>query len=191
MKISPLLYAAIALPILGLVGGALFAWQQGAQGSSWDVPVRGYDPRDLLRGHYVQFQYEGDVAPGTQSPAPIDSKDWALCLSGPSNAPRVQFVHHEAALSCRAVGKEFTGHEGLRFRNIGEGGAPLAYGRFFVPEEDALLLDTLLRDPDLKIRVTITVTDKGQVTPRDILIEGVPYHLALKTRQLPASVSRP
>ena len=54
--------AALALPLLGLGGMWLQADRLSRQGTEWDVPIRGYDPRDLLQGHYVQFQYDW---PGT------------------------------------------------------------------------------------------------------------------------------
>ncbi|WP_230463471.1 GDYXXLXY domain-containing protein [Sphingobium sp. Cam5-1] len=31
------------------------------QGQEWLIPIRGYDPRDLLRGHYIQYQYDWPV----------------------------------------------------------------------------------------------------------------------------------
>ncbi len=53
--------AVLALPFAGL--GAL--WSQSdydsRQGAFWDVAVRGYDPRDLLRGHYVDSCTIGTV----------------------------------------------------------------------------------------------------------------------------------
>jgi hypothetical protein len=48
----------LAWPLLGLA--ALWGWTEvrSRQGTEWLVPVAGYDPRDLLRGHYVLFQYD-------------------------------------------------------------------------------------------------------------------------------------
>jgi uncharacterized membrane-anchored protein len=47
----------ILLPLVGLA----YCWQttrqSAAEGVEWDVAVTGYDPRDLLRGHYVRFTY--------------------------------------------------------------------------------------------------------------------------------------
>ncbi|MEO0699811.1 MAG: GDYXXLXY domain-containing protein, partial [Pseudomonadota bacterium] len=47
----------VALPFAGL---AALWWQSDTlsrQGTDWEVEIEGYDPRDLLRGHYVEFQY--------------------------------------------------------------------------------------------------------------------------------------
>ena len=62
--------AAFALPLAGLA--ALWGWSDhlSRQGTDWLVPVAGYDPRDLLRGHYVQFAYDW---PGLED-APVNGE---------------------------------------------------------------------------------------------------------------------
>src|SRR3546814_2355280 len=49
--------AALALPVLGLTISA--GWHQWRQSGAteWRIPVTGYDPRDLLAGHYARFRY--------------------------------------------------------------------------------------------------------------------------------------
>jgi len=50
--------AAVAVPLLGLTA----LWVQSDRtyhtGTEWEVPIAGYDPRDYLRGHYVEFSYD-------------------------------------------------------------------------------------------------------------------------------------
>lgn len=78
--------AAAALPLLGL--GTLWAMSDRTynSGTEWEVPIAGYDPRDYLRGHYVEFSYDW---PGVGSdPAQIGPE--ALCLFG--TAPRLDRV---------------------------------------------------------------------------------------------------
>jgi hypothetical protein len=61
-----LLLAALLLPALWL--GAGIAQQERALGQAreWRIPIQGYDPRDPIRGQYIQFRYawrlEGDPA---------------------------------------------------------------------------------------------------------------------------------
>ena len=61
--------AALALPVLALAAliGEQEAMLSGA--AVVNVPVRGYDPRDLLHGHYIQGQldWEWDSAPTAPS----------------------------------------------------------------------------------------------------------------------------
>ena len=52
-----LLAAALLLPLLVLGHGI---WKQGSALSGaevWRIPITGYDPRDPLRGRYIQFRY--------------------------------------------------------------------------------------------------------------------------------------
>src|SRR3546814_14266095 len=54
--------AALALPVLGLTISA--GWHQWRQSGAteWRIPVTGYDPRDLLAGHYARFRYAWRLA---------------------------------------------------------------------------------------------------------------------------------
>jgi hypothetical protein len=61
MNRALLLIAALTFPLLGF-GYSWFSTHQLAQkGQEWLIPVNGYDPRDLLRGHYVQYRYDWPV----------------------------------------------------------------------------------------------------------------------------------
>ena len=51
----------LLLPVAGL---AALWWQSedlSRQGTDWEVPIQGSDPRDLLRGHYVEFRYDWPI----------------------------------------------------------------------------------------------------------------------------------
>jgi uncharacterized membrane-anchored protein len=53
-----LLAAALLLPIMALAYSWIATCRLAQQGQEWLIPIRGYDPRDLLRGHYIQYQYD-------------------------------------------------------------------------------------------------------------------------------------
>uniref|UniRef100_UPI0035B2B6BC GDYXXLXY domain-containing protein n=1 Tax=Sandaracinobacter sp. TaxID=2487581 RepID=UPI0035B2B6BC len=79
MTRRPLLLAALALPALWLAAGI---WQNERALSAapeWRIPIEGYDPRDPLRGRYIQFAYawqlSGDAALCT------DPAQCRLCLA--------------------------------------------------------------------------------------------------------------
>lgn len=56
-----LLAAALALPIVALAAG-IAAAEAGARGATvWRLPIKGYDPRDPVRGHYVRHRYDWQV----------------------------------------------------------------------------------------------------------------------------------
>lgn len=57
MTRRPLLLAALALPALWLAAGIWGNERALSAAPEWRIPIRGYDPRDPLRGRYVQFSY--------------------------------------------------------------------------------------------------------------------------------------
>lgn len=143
--------AAMLAPVLGLA--ALWAQSDHTyrQGTEWDVPIAGYDPRDYLRGHYVEFAYDW---PGMAAVAPPPGTD--LCLSG--TAPVIaQTAVINAAATCahrlRAPLTDVYGPQGL------------ARGRLYVGQERARLLETRLQGRDQRALVTIRQREDGSFTP--------------------------
>ena len=49
MNRSALRAVALVLPLLGLAGTWTWTHVRAQQGTEWDVPIAGYDPRALLR----------------------------------------------------------------------------------------------------------------------------------------------
>ena len=148
--------AALALPLVGLAG--LWAWTDSwtREGTDWDVPVQGYDPRDLLRGHYIQFQYDW---PGET--AKEESRWWlgAFCIEG--EAPVIErIVVREDVDDCTHFAKPETGSvyasNGLR------------NGRLYVPQTRARELEQKLADPDLRGIVTVRQRTDGRILPQSI-----------------------
>lgn len=55
---KPLLVIALFLPLACLIGWTLFLTVSRNQGTDVKVAVTGYDPRDLLSGHYIAYQID-------------------------------------------------------------------------------------------------------------------------------------
>lgn len=65
---NKILAVCFALPFCILVGWTLLlSWQQ-QHGQEITVAVTGYDPRDLLSGHYIQYQIDWERTDCTQFP---------------------------------------------------------------------------------------------------------------------------
>src|SRR3546814_12803826 len=102
---------ALVLPIAGLA--ALWGWSdyKSRQGTDWLVPVAGYDPRDLLRGHYVEFTYDW--------PGELDEGDACLvqfCSEGsPPPTERIVLAAdlERCGLPARTGGKDRYGFQWL------------------------------------------------------------------------------
>ncbi len=149
---------AIALPFVGL--GALWVYSDyvSRQGEEWDVPIQGYDPRDLLRGHYVEFTYDWPE---------LDEEDFViadrLCLHG--EAPEIDYVtrlepdegdcENEIVVNLASV----YGYDSL------------ATGRLYLDQDRALEVDEILRERDQQGIVTIRLREDGIFTPIEIRFE--------------------
>lgn len=146
--------AAVLLPALGL--GGLWAMSEHTyhQGTEWEVPIQGFDPRDILRGHYVEFSYDW---PGIDEFR--DTPPDALCLEG--TAPVLAKVRRIAANAPCA--------QPVRADRSGiYGWDALTRGRLYVDQDRAGRLDEELRKPDQRGIVTIRQREDGSFTPISI-----------------------
>jgi hypothetical protein len=121
------------------------------------VPIAGYDPRDLLRGHYVLYRYDWPGLEGRRTNLALEQ---VLCLEG--EAPRIERVYRPRGRDCDNFVRASGGW------NDPEGG--LASGRLYVSQDRAALLQRQLADPGLQAVVRIRVRGDGHLTPLDIVV---------------------
>ncbi|HEY6965592.1 MAG TPA: GDYXXLXY domain-containing protein [Erythrobacter sp.] len=145
---------AAVLPLAGLAA----LWVQSDRtfhtGTEWEVPIQGYDPRDYLRGHYVEFSYDW---PGIDEFRDVPPD--ALCLSG--EAPTIaQVTRIEAGAPCpHPVRAERSGVYGWE---------ALTRGRLYIGQERAAQLQEQLRNRDQRGIVTIRQREDGSFAPVSI-----------------------
>lgn len=156
--------AAVIVPVLGLAG--LWGWSDdlSRQGTEWDVEVQGYDPRDLLRGHYVEFTYDW--------PEPLNEADdeeairfdrgpQLLCLYGAAPAlDRAVRIEEDAFDACS--------HPARANPASVYGLGSLRRGRFYVGQDRAKQIEEEMFDRDQRGIVRIRQRDDGTVTPVSI-----------------------
>ncbi len=164
-----LLAAALALPILVL--GAMVAQAERDLRSAqvFSVPIRGVDPRDLLRGHYLIFEYDWHWAVAPPRERPITGQP--LCLTAPVDAakgPRASF----ATEGCLALvdGLYFGTTEPPVFRPK----KPEIYvrPRLFIAEEYGPRLEQLLRDRKAVVTIDLAITDDRRALIRGWRVDG-------------------
>jgi len=147
--------AAAILPLLGL--GTLWAQSDRTYntGTEWEVPIAGYDPRDYLRGHYVEFSYDWPGVDEFRNPPP-----GALCLDGEApNLARVTPTTADAPCGyywVRSDGSGVYGWDGL------------TRGRLYIGQQRAEALQEQLRNRDQRGIVTIRQREDGSFTPVSI-----------------------
>jgi hypothetical protein len=144
--------AALALPLAGLAGLWFQADSHYRTGTEWEVPIEGYDPRDYLRGHYVEFSYDW---PGFAESDIIPS---SLCLEGAS--PVIVRVTADGEKPCayplRSAGNGVYGWDALM------------RGRLYVGQDRARALEEQLQNRDQRGIVTIRQREDGSFTPVSI-----------------------
>jgi hypothetical protein len=167
MKPSPALLAAILLPLIGLVGTAGWAAWQTRIGTEWRVPIQGYDPRDLLRGHFITFRYVWPMPDERRLAA-----DWRICFSGPPEAPTIRLLGPEVVkgAGCTAIAQAMPGHDALTLDASGIG-----RGTFYLDERYAGRIGDMLVRGGHEVSLVLVVTASGRLTPRDLLVDGKPF----------------
>ena len=170
---STLLPLALALPVLGLAGSWALSHRQAQQGTDWEVPVAGYDPRDLLRGDYVILRYEissipvrlvlnrpdgsftsreGDIFVRIKKDADGYWRAVSASLDEPSTPPGSDEI-------------DIKGHVGAGW-SLGDG-ASLSpdYGieRFYVPEGEGRAIEQDMRVRPFGVKVAVAKDGTAQV----------------------------
>jgi hypothetical protein len=171
--------AALALPVLALA--ALVAdqeWQR-ADARILSVPLRGYDPRDLLRGHYLLAQIDWDWEGEPQGASGASVKG-AACVVVEQPRPRVRFLAggktgDPAATDCRFVlagrgwPRDGTRPAGFVPGALDAGGAAI---RFYVPEDRASELEQRMRERPGALTADLAVRADGSVAIKALRIDG-------------------
>lgn len=134
----PLVLGLLALPLAGLLANIAYNEVALKGATEWRIPVTGYDPRDPLRGHYIQFRYDwavsGDVRQCLRSlncSLCLESGGAAVRVLAPGEACEAHIDVTSSRISVRAFGRP--------------GDIPQFFGRLFVSEASAPRLQEQLR----------------------------------------------
>lgn len=153
----PLRLLAVLLPALGLA--ALWGMSERTyhQGTEWEVPIQGYDPRDYLRGHYVEFSYDWPEVDEFRDEPPL-----ALCMVGERpNLERVRVLDSEDQIvACdHPLRADATGVYSWN---------GLTRGRLYLGQDRAKALQGELQERGQRGIVTIRQREDGSFTPISI-----------------------
>lgn len=165
-----LVILAAVLPVVGLVGLVAKAEFATRSGPTWTVPIQGYDPRDLLRGHYLRYAFEFDWQDGAScGDADRPEAGCCLCLTETGAEPQVRQVQCSDTSSCDGW---------LHAESVAP---PL---RYYVPETSALDLETALRKHDAA--VTFTSGRGGEPAIGALTLDGRMWQDVVGEEQAPA-----
>jgi len=156
-------FLSLALPIVALVAMIGQAELNQGRGEIWEIKIRGYDPRDLLRGHYLAFRFDWNWA---MDHGACTGGDCCLCLTkvnGSRTNPQVKAMSCSLAETCDA-----------RIRGMmGAGEFVTGYERYDIPEMQAVELEQNVRDK--RASVLISIQKSGAIALKDLLVDGEPW----------------
>lgn len=154
----------LALPFLAMLYMIGFNELNYRNHDAYRVEIIGYDPRDLLTGHYLTFQYKW---PENAKGDCIANKECFACFSGPADKPDIVFLDKSAAKNCPAALELQSAYASTTRPQ-----PPYNLARYNVSELQAPELDKLLRQQSAKFEVGVIVypDHKGQL--KDLYING-------------------
>jgi uncharacterized membrane-anchored protein len=157
---------ALVLPLLVVVFAIARAELFLKQSTELTLPIGGYDPRDLLQGHYLQFRLVLD-AEHTEEREACDANREACCwcLTRTQDTPAARAER----ATCRSA------------RELCDGALPLQAAdrsfRFYVPESQAHALENELRDARAadNAYATFALDQNGEARVRALTLAGKRY----------------
>jgi hypothetical protein len=163
----PLSKLAVVLPLLGLLLLITRAELALRANNGFRLAITGYDPRDLLGGHYLEYTYafdwQGPSSCGSLGPdghpASLDPA-CCVCLTrrGDDETPWARQVECGMVQGCDGW---------LRSAPL------LPPSRYFVPEQHAATLEGLLRQRQASVEVTSS--PDGEPALGELWLDGRPW----------------
>ncbi|CAK0761708.1 hypothetical protein CCP4SC76_3520015 [Gammaproteobacteria bacterium] len=161
---------SLLLPLAILAGLVATKHLAREWGTEFRLPISGYDPRDLLSGHYLIYRVDYAVPVcGAASNTAGDATRQVLahvCL-----APR--FFEYGTPAQCTLA---IRGHcQAGRFQ--------AGIERFYIPQEYAGPLEQAVRDKKAEILLSVT---PGATLVKNLLIDGRPWNEVVSAAPLPS-----
>lgn len=154
------LLLALCLPIAALAWQTWQHQQHYNEGQDITLPIRGFDPRDLLSGHYLIYDVDYGVENICEYPDIAQ-----LCMT---DKPYILSKENEQAGVCSLVLKG----------KCEKGEFKAGIERFYIPAAHAKILDQALRDQ--KGSITIAIDPKGKAQVKELWIEQQQWQAWLK-----------
>lgn len=156
--------AAVSLPIVVLLAWTVLLSVRVSTGSEAKLKVIGFDPRDLLSGHYIQYQIDYELDDICRDRVDIET---CVCLGfSPSDG---RFIGHWSG-SC--LERPADTCQTYFLRGVCQAGR-FATGieRFYIPEALAPALLTVPEDSS----IIVALDGRGGAQVKDFLVEDKPY----------------
>lgn len=151
IKTKSSLIVALIFPIFFLAALTIYKHINLSKGSEVILPISGYDPRDLLSGHYLVYRINYGVE--TLCPSPTQRITGYVCFEPKKFTYSIPENCSKYIRGTCTYGRFEAGVE-----------------KFFVPEEKAIILERLIRSNFASIVLSISTDGSAQV--KNLLING-------------------
>jgi uncharacterized membrane-anchored protein len=151
-------------------------------GNIWQIKIEGYDPRDLLYGHYLVYRYDFGLAnDADQTISSIENDDLCLCLNR-SNTGNID--PEVTPISCKQTDQKMCssvidGYSHYGRLSLNKDGPS---ERYFIPEKDSLLLEDALRKGKQTFRIELVAHNDRSVSIRRLLVDSKPLEDYLREK---------
>lgn len=128
------------------------------------IEIEPYDPRDLLYGHYMVFQYKWNLDQEQGDKACVGS-DCCLCLEKGSEDPKAKVMAclPEKPARCAHV---------LKGSYYANGAFDIGLNRYYVDEAIALPLENLFRNKTERFHVGLSIAPSGKPILEKLYVGG-------------------
>lgn len=161
------LIVTLVLPMIALVGTAYLKNMQRTSGMEVTLPIEGFDPRDLLSGHYLTYSIAygvGSVCESGDGGYASYSGKSAVCLKPTLGFYPADSLPSDCTLLIRGECDAGRFNAGIE--------------RFYMPEAYASSLDNKVREKQGSI--VLSVDTDGNAVLKDLLIDGKPWKTAVE-----------
>ncbi len=154
----------LIVPVLAVALLMVRAEYNAGQGQMYTVPVDGFDPRDLVYGHYLSIQVDLESLGATRPDGATEGD--VFCFQRDGELVRVlQGTKPDMAQESCASRTPIGNLVGAK--------------RYLVPEVDALELENRLRDRDVNASVELIIQKNGDVSMGMLFLNGQPWREVL------------
>jgi uncharacterized membrane-anchored protein len=169
----------LLVPLLVLGGIVVKNERDIASAKTWRVKITGYDPRDLLYGHYLNFRFDWGVSLTRGTCAAGQSCCLCLDAQNGSSTPLANLKNCEAATQCVSSVPIPDGtnciNGGQSCQNNTDAFNPEGAQRYFIPESAATGLNMLLANRQYILQVDVKIAPSGQHVLGDLYIDNVEW----------------
>lgn len=166
------LVIALLLPVFGIALGVVRGEQHTQNSQRYTFAVAGFDPRDLLRGHYLQYRFRDDDQPYATG---CQDRDFTCCIC----------VERPAGVGGLSVLQRM---ECTQARSSCDASFPAAnlagLQRYYIAEARASELTNKLQLAAARdaARVVLSISKTGEARVEAMLVDGKPIEQKLQKR---------